>query len=172
LNEINKNKGDRQYHPRTTKRIYTLTRENFDDPRASEEDKKLIAMTYWQICKLQKVPSILQFLLKGMMGGRTIDHQFVEDGSRYTCVDTSAITAALCRKMNIEGKIQNDGIGSVMGFHHFFETKSGRIIDVPFGLLESGFFFDASNHPKTYKVILAFLKSTTRRLGHKIGIRS
>ena len=170
LEEINREKGDTRYHPRTTKRIYSLSQDNFNDPRATSEDKLLIAMTYWQICKLQKVPSVLKFLMKGAKGGRNIDHQFMEDGGAYTCVDTSAITAALCQKLGIEGEIKNDGIGSVMGFHHFFETTSGRIIDVPFGLLESGFFFDSSDHPKTYKIVFAFFRSTARRLGRRIGV--
>jgi len=172
LSEINNYKRESRYHPRTANRIYSLTRKNYEDPRSTSEDKWLIAMTYWQICKLQKVPSVLKFLLKGMKGGRNTDYQFVENGGRYTCVDTSAITAALCKKAGIEGSIKNDGIGSVMGFHHFFETKSGRIIDVPFGLLESGFFFDAKNHPKTSKIVFAFLKSIIRKIVRKIGIRS
>lgn len=167
---INLNKGETRYHTRTTNRIYTLSKKNFDDPRATDTDKQLIAMTFWLICKLRKVPSVLQFLMKGARGGRNFDYQFLENGGAYTCVDTAAITSALCTKMGINGQIKNDGIGSVMGFHHFFETDTGRIIDVPFGLLESGFFFDAADHPKTYKIVFAFFRTSTRRMVRKISI--
>ncbi len=169
---INKNNGETRYHPRTANRIYTFSQQKFDDPRATDEDRMLIAIAYWQICKLQKVPSVLKFLIKGAKGGRSFDHNFLEFGGMYTCVDTSAITAVVCEKLGINGKIKNDGIGSVMGFHHFFETETGRIIDVPFGLLESGFFFDSSDHPKTYKIVLSFFRSSARRFARRLGINT
>jgi len=168
---VNANKDSNRYHPRLTRQIVSLTQANYFDPRASQTDKRLIALTFWLICKLRKVPSVLQFLLKGAKGGRSTDYQFLEDGGAYTCVDTSAITATLCRELGIDGTIRNDGIGSVFGFHHFYETAEGRIIDVPFGLLEGGFFFDAANHPKTYKIVFAFFRSTARRIARRAGFR-
>ncbi len=169
--EINKSNCGSRYHPRTVNRIFTLSQKNFNDRRASDEDRMLIAIAYWQICKLRKVPSVLKFLIKGAKGGRSVDHSFLEDGGMYTCVDTSAIIAVVCEKLGIEGEIKNDGIGSVMGFHHFFETKTGRIIDVPFGLLESGFFFDSSDHPKTYKIVISFFRSSARRFTRRLGFK-
>ena len=167
VQKINQTKLIHTYRPQTALRIYNQAYQNFYAHHSTEQDKLLIALAYWQICRLSKSPSLIQFLLKGIKGGDSIDHQFMQDGGRFTCVDTSAITAKLCQHMGIEGKIKHDGIGSIIGLHHFYETKTGRIIDVPFGLIDGGFFYSCKNQPKTYKIVVKFVKSIYQKTQKK-----
>lgn len=110
-----------------------LETENLD-----EEDKKLLALGLWLLKDMKKWQEG-QVRKKVLLGGKFSVGAHLESQNGFNCIDSSVLIDRVAPELGITGSVKKARIKNPYS-HRYYETDSGKILDVWWGYQRGGLF--------------------------------
>jgi len=113
-----------------------------ENKESSADDKRLLAIGLWIIVEVGDF-SMFQSAIKVLKGGTFNLDSFLERKGNPNCIDTSVLTKVIAGWYGVEGNVKmvkdidHSKQPNKRDLHHFFESSSGRVVDI-WQLRESG----------------------------------